>query len=152
MKNFWTLFRYELKKLWKRPMTWIAVLVFSAGFVTITVQPLFRSGGATFTAADAGGSEISQFLTAGEQYRLRVEGARALSGQPMDEAFFQTAQETIPLERERHGRHGHLGGRDDRGHDAGSDADGVVGIHARQPGRRAGAEQPSGDAPVRCAA
>ena len=60
----------------------------------------FRSGGAAFTATDADGKEITQFLTAGEQYRLRVEGARALSGQPMDEAFFQTAQETIPLDKD----------------------------------------------------
>ena len=100
MKNLGTLFRYEMKKLWKRPMTWIAVLVFCVAFATVTVQPFFRSGGATFTATDADGSEISQFLTAGEQYRLRVEGARALSGRPMDEAFFRAARETIPLGRE----------------------------------------------------
>ena len=87
MKNFGTLFGYELKKIWTRPMTWAAVLVFCAAFVWITVQPFFRSGGATFTATDANGSEISRFLTAGEQYRLRVEGARKLSGQPMDEAL-----------------------------------------------------------------
>ena len=72
MKNFGTLFGYELKKIWTRPMTWAAVLVFCAAFVWITVQPFFRSGGATFTATDANGSEISRFLTAGEQYRLRT--------------------------------------------------------------------------------
>ena len=100
MKSFGTLFSYELKKIWMRPMTWAAVLVFCVVFVTVTVQPFFRTGGTTFTATDADGKEISQFLTAGEQYRLRVEGARALSGQPMDEAFFRTARETIPLDRE----------------------------------------------------
>ena len=104
MKNFGTLFGYEIKKIWMRPMTWAAVLVFCAAFVWITVQPFFRSGGATFTATDAGGSEISRFLTAGEQYRLRVEGARKLSGQPMDEAFFRMARETIPLDGERFDR------------------------------------------------
>lgn len=108
MKNFGTLFGYELKKIWKRPMTWAAVLVFCAAFVTITVQPFFRSGGATFTATDADGSEIRQFLTAGEQYRLRVEGARALSGQPMDERFFRTARETIPLDHERFEKDGYF--------------------------------------------
>lgn len=108
MKNFGTLFRYELKKIWMRPMTWAAVLVFCAAFIAITVQPFFRSGGATFTATDADGSEISQFLTAGEQYRLRVEGARALSGRPMDEAFFRTARETIPLDRERFEKDGYF--------------------------------------------
>lgn len=108
MKNFGTLFGYELKKIWMRPMTWAAVLVFCAAFIAVTVQPFFRSGGATFTATDADGGEISQFLTAGEQYRLRVEGARALSGQPMDEAFFQTARETIPLDRERFKKDGYF--------------------------------------------
>lgn len=108
MKNFGTLLGYELKKIWMRPMTWAAVLLFCAAFVTITVQPFFRSGGATFTATDAGGKEITQFLTAGEQYRLRVEGARALSGQPMDEAFFQTARETIPLDKAHFDKEGYF--------------------------------------------
>lgn len=101
MKNFGTLFGYELKKIWKRPLLWAAVLVFCGAFVWITAQPFFRSGGATFTATDPDGQEITQFLTAGEQYRLRVEGARALGGRPMDETFFRTAQETIPLGEER---------------------------------------------------
>ena len=48
---------------------------------------------------DTDGNEISRYLTGGERYRLRVEGARALSGQPMDEAFFQTARDTIPLDK-----------------------------------------------------
>lgn len=108
MKNFGTLFGYELKKIWTRPMTWAAVLVFCGAFVWITVQPFFRSGGATFTATDADGKEITQFLTAGEQYRLRVEGARKLSGQPVDEAFFRTAQETIPLDGERFDKEGYF--------------------------------------------
>ncbi len=108
MKNFGTLFGFEMKKIWMRPMTWAAVLVFCAAFITITVQPFSRSGGAAFTATDADGKEITQFLTAGEQYRLRVEGARTLSGQPMDEAFFRTAQETVPLDGERFDKEGYF--------------------------------------------
>ena len=38
MKNFGTLFGYEIKKIWMRPMTWAAVLVFCAAFVWITVD------------------------------------------------------------------------------------------------------------------
>lgn len=108
MKNFGTLFGYELKKIWMRPMTRVAVLVFCGAFVWITVQPFFRTGGTTFTATDADGREISQFLTTGEQYRLRVEGARKLSGQSVDEAFFRTAQETIPLDGERFDKEGYF--------------------------------------------
>ena len=101
MKNFGTLFGYEMKKIWTRPLAWVAVVLLSAAIVYVTVQPFFRSGGTTFTVTDAGGNELSRFVAAGEQYRIMVEGARALSGQSMDEAFFQTAQETIPLEKER---------------------------------------------------
>lgn len=98
MKNFGTLFGYEMKKIWKRPLTWVTVLLFAVVFVYITLRPFFTHGGTTFTITDADGNEISRFLTGGEQYRMRVEGARILSGQPMDETFFQTARETIPRE------------------------------------------------------
>ena len=99
MKNFGTLFGYEMKKIWMRPMTWVTVLLFCMVFVYITVQPFFAAGGTTFTTVDTDGNEISRYLTGGERYRLRVEGARALSGQPMDEAFFRTARDTIPLDK-----------------------------------------------------
>lgn len=96
MKNLGTLFGYEMKKIWKRPMTWVTVLLFCTIFVCVTLRPFLAGGGATFTTVDADGREISRFLTGGEQYRLRVKGARALSGRPVDEAFFRTARETIP--------------------------------------------------------
>lgn len=92
MKNFGTLFGYEMKKIWKRPMTWAAVLLFSAAFVFITLQPFFASGGASFAITDANGKEISQYLTRGEQYRIQVAGARSLSGRPIDEKFFAGAK------------------------------------------------------------
>lgn len=44
MKNLGTLFGYEMKKIWKRPMTWIAVLVFSAGFVWYAPIPFYNYG------------------------------------------------------------------------------------------------------------
>ena len=98
MKNLWTLFGYEMKKLWKRPMTWVTVILFTSVFVYVTLRPFFTAGGSTFTAVDAAGNEISRFAAGGEQYRMRVEGARAITGQPMDERFLQTARETIPRE------------------------------------------------------
>lgn len=97
MKNFGTLFGYEMKKIWKRPMTWVTVLLFCAIFVSITLRPFYSTGGTAFTSVDADGNEISRYLTGGEQYRLRVNGARALSGQLIDETFFQTARTTIPM-------------------------------------------------------
>ena len=55
MKNFGTLFGYEMKKIWMRPMTWVTVLLFCMVFVYITVQPFFAAGGTTFTTVDTDG-------------------------------------------------------------------------------------------------
>ena len=92
MKNFGTLFGYEMKKLWKRPMTWIAVLVFSAGFVYYAPIPFYHYDD-TFTVVLADGQTISRQVTVEEQDRVSIEAPRLLSGQVMDEEFFQRAQD-----------------------------------------------------------
>lgn len=95
MKNFGTLFRYEMKKLWKRPMAWIAVLVFSAGFVYYAPIPLYNYGH-TYTYTQPDGATISREFTAEEQDKFMLESPRLLSGQVMDEEFFAKAEENIP--------------------------------------------------------
>ncbi len=91
MKNFGTLFGYEMKKIWKRPLIWVAVLLCATAYVYISPIPAYYTD-QTFTATDANGSEISRLVTAEEQFRAWLEGSRALSGQLMDEAFFRAAQ------------------------------------------------------------
>lgn len=91
MRNFGTLFGYEMKKIWKRPLLWAAVLLCAAAYVYISPIPAYYTD-RTFTAMDADGNEISRLVTAEEQFRAWLEGSRSLSGQPMDEAFFQAAQ------------------------------------------------------------
>lgn len=92
MKNLGTLFGYEMKKLWKRPMTWIAVLVFSAGMAYYAPIPFYHYVD-TFTVTLADGRTISREVTVEEQDRVSIEGPRLLSGQVMDEEFFQRAQD-----------------------------------------------------------
>lgn len=92
MKNLGTLFGYEMKKLWKRPMTWIAVLVFSAGFVYYAPIPFYHYVN-TFTVTLADGRTISREVTVEEQDQVSIEAPRLLSGQVMDEEFFQRAQD-----------------------------------------------------------
>lgn len=105
MKNFGTLFGYEMKKIWKRPMTWAVVLIFSAVFVYSMARPFLPNlGGANFTYTDAEGREISKFLTGDEQYRIQIEGSRSLSGLLMDEDFFRAAREGVPKVNEMFGR------------------------------------------------
>lgn len=92
MKHFGTLFRYEMKKLWKRPMTWAAVLIFSAGMVYYAPIPFYHYDD-TFTVVLADGQTISRQVTVEEQDRVSIEAPRQLSGQVMDEEFFQRAQD-----------------------------------------------------------
>ena len=92
MKNLGTLFGYEMKKLWKRPMTWAAVLIFSAGMVYYAPIPFYHYDN-TFTVVLADGQTISRQVTVEEQDRVSVEAPRLLSGQVMDEEFFQRARD-----------------------------------------------------------
>ena len=95
MKNLGTLFRYEMKKLWKRPMTWIAVLIFSAGFVYYAPIPLYNYGH-TYTYTQPDGITLSREFAPEEQDKFELEAPRLLSGQVMDEEFFAKAEEHIP--------------------------------------------------------
>lgn len=99
MKNLWTLFGYEMKKLWKRPMTWAAVLLFSAGFVYYSRIPFYNYGH-TYTYTQPDGTVISREFTAAEEDRFMIEAPRLLSGQPIDEEFFAKAEENIPAQLE----------------------------------------------------
>ena len=99
MKNLGTMFGYEMKKIWKRPMTWIAVLVFSAGFVWYAPIPFYNYG-RTYTFTQPDGTVISREFTPEEQDRFMIEAPRLLSGQPIDEEFFAKAEENIPARLE----------------------------------------------------
>lgn len=94
MKSLGILFGYEMKKLWKRPMTWIAVLVFSTGFVYYAPIPLYHFD-FTYSVTLADGRTISREVTAAEQDRIAIEAPRLLSGQVIDEAFFQRALDAL---------------------------------------------------------
>lgn len=66
MKNFGTLYWYELKKLLKRKLAWIMVLVIAA-FMAYTAKPVSNSGGANFSLTDRAGNTISKYVSAAEQ-------------------------------------------------------------------------------------
>ena len=86
MKNFGTLLGYEMKKIWKRPLVWVAVVLCGAVFVCIPPIPSHYSD-QTFTAVDAEGEEICRLVTAEEQFRAEMEGSRVLSGVPWTRRF-----------------------------------------------------------------
>lgn len=102
MKNFGTLFRYEMKKIWKQPLLWVVILLTAVFLSCIIGQGFLPSSyGSTYTATNADGAEISRFLSSDEAFRIKLEGGKRLAGQVMDEAFFRKARETIPLEKDR---------------------------------------------------
>lgn len=93
MNNFGTLYRYELKKLLKRKLTWIIVLVIAA-FMAYTARPTANSGGANFSLTDRAGNTMSKYISVAEQRELISEGKQRINGQVMDEQFFQNVRET----------------------------------------------------------
>ena len=79
MKNLGTLFRYEMKKIWKRPLLWAALLLFCAIFVYTTARPFLPTkSGTTFTWTGPDGNEISRYITGNEQYRIRSGDGRGI--------------------------------------------------------------------------
>ena len=100
MKNLGVLFRYEMKKLWRRKLTWIIVILLAGIFSYSTINSQRSGISGTFTITNENGEEISQYLSVDDQFKIRIEGSQLLSGQLIDESFFNTAKETIPLSAE----------------------------------------------------
>lgn len=75
MKNLGTLYRYELKKIWKRKLTWVVPLALAALMVYVAV--------ASFS------SDVKK-----SQQFLR-DGALRIEGQVMDETFFSAMRKTL---------------------------------------------------------
>ena len=92
MKNFGTLYRYELKKLLKRKLAWIMVLVLAA-FMAYTAYPIKDSGVGYFSLTDQAGNIVSDYISGTEQRKLSDEGEQRISGQTMDENFFQNVRQ-----------------------------------------------------------
>ena len=92
MKNFGMLYRYELKKLLKRKLAWIMVLVIAA-LMAYTARPVSDSGGANFSLTDRAGNTVSKYVSVAEQREQVSKGRQSISGQIMDEQFFQNVRE-----------------------------------------------------------
>lgn len=100
MKNLGILFRYEMKKIWRRKLTWVVVILLAGIFSYSTINSQRSGISGTFTITNENGEEISQYLSVNDQFKIKIEGSQLLSGQLIDESFFNTAKETIPLSAE----------------------------------------------------
>ena len=75
MKNLGTLYRYELKKIWKRKLTWTVPLALAALMVYVAVSSL--------------SSDVK------ESQQLLRDGSLRMDGQVMDETFFSAMRRTL---------------------------------------------------------
>ncbi len=85
MNNFWTLVRFELKKILQKKLTWIAVLGVSLTMLLFAVSPAF------LTTEDITGERILQQ----EVNRKNKEAEKVLVGKPMDDAFYAGMVEAL---------------------------------------------------------
>lgn len=75
MKNLGTLYRYELKKIWKRKLTWVIPLALAALMV--------------YEAIASFSSDVK------DRQQLLRDGALRIDGQVMDETFFSAMRKTL---------------------------------------------------------
>lgn len=98
MKNFGTLYKYELKKLLKRKLSWAAVLALAVFCVFSIVRRGNAGAGFTIPVMDENGNETGKLRDiSGEEIRdTYLKTAGALDGRVMDDAFFQEMLENLP--------------------------------------------------------
>ena len=101
MTGFGSLFSYELKKLWMRPLLWVVL----GSLLFLHLRGMYRNyvgytGTTPYVIMDENGQRKEVELDTSGSDRRQMEGGRALAGTKIDDAFFRRAQETVPLDKE----------------------------------------------------
>ena len=95
MKNFGTLFGYELKKLLKRKLN-CAVILLISGICIVGVVQAGDSGGFRIEDTDEQGNPVTSVISGQEIRTAKLNAMGTLNGQVMDDAFFQQMMEQVP--------------------------------------------------------
>lgn len=66
MKNLWTIFLYELKKIWMQKLTWVVAVI----AVAYSMLPQFTGNSLSLTFTDADGTEISRDISDQERFQI----------------------------------------------------------------------------------
>ena len=95
MKNFGTLYYYELKKLLTRKLAWAAVLALVVFCMIATLRAGNTGGRVYHDILDEDGAPL---VVTGEQARREAleKAGSELNGRVMDEAFFQEMLKNVP--------------------------------------------------------
>lgn len=98
MRNFGTLYWYELKKLLKRKLSWIAVIVLTVfciyGVIKIDAHP----GNAEIPIMDENDNWTGEsiFISGEEIYNTYLKSVGKLDGRVMDDELFQEMLQNVP--------------------------------------------------------
>lgn len=95
MKNFGTLFGYELKKLLKRKLNWVVILLIT-GICIVGVVQAGDSGGFLIEDTDEQGNPVTSLISGREIRIAKLNAMGTLNGQVMDDNFFQRMMEQVP--------------------------------------------------------
>lgn len=99
MKNFGTLYRYELKKLLLRKLSWVAVMLLAVfcAYSVFSRGPATTMGG-TLPVIDENGNETGEgrYISGEEIYATYLKSAGILDGRVMDDELFQEMLENLP--------------------------------------------------------
>lgn len=95
MKNIGTLYRFELRKILSRKLTW-ALLAVILLFCINNIVMVSNSNAFTVEYTNESGTLTSTPFTYKEYYFKNREAARKIAGQPMDDAFFTEMAKSVP--------------------------------------------------------
>lgn len=96
MKNFRTLYLYELKKLSARKLTWVITGLLCAFCVCSVLDAASLKGGITFPYKDDSGNEREIFLRDEDIAARCQKDIPKLNSLVMDDAFFAALRENVP--------------------------------------------------------
>ena len=95
MKNLGTLYRFELRKIFSRKLTWVFFAVILL-YCIISIVTVSNSNTITLEYIDESGALATISLTNKEYFSQSREAGQKISGQPMDDTFFAEMGQSVP--------------------------------------------------------
>lgn len=95
MKNIGTLYRFELRKILSRKLTWV-FLAFILLYCIISIVTVSNSNAITLEYTNESGMLATISFTNKEYFSKSREAARKIAGQPMDDTFFAEMGKSVP--------------------------------------------------------
>ena len=95
MKNLGTLYRFELRKIFSRKLTWVFLAVILL-YCIISIVTVSNSNTITLEYIDESGTLATISLTNKEYFSQSREAGQKISSQPMDDTFFAEMGQSVP--------------------------------------------------------